>query len=73
MRLDQDQVDEQDDKVMLDIFVGETLAIGALSEPDSFSERAIIGFAVDGVKLLHGRAAGDAYRHACLAFDGYLI
>jgi hypothetical protein len=64
--LDQDQVNKQDDKIVLDIFVGESLAVGALCETDSFPESSIVGFTVHGVQLLDGSAACDAYRHACL-------
>jgi hypothetical protein len=64
--LDQDQVNKQDDKIVLDIFVGESLAVGALRETDSFPESSIVGFTVHGVQLLDGSAARDAYRHACL-------
>lgn len=48
---------------MLDIFVGEPFAVGTLGETDSFPKRPIIGLAVDGVEVLDGGAASDAYRH----------
>ena len=51
---------------MLDVFVGKTFTVGTLGEADSFSQGAVVGFAVDGVELLDGSAAGDAYGHACL-------
>lgn len=37
LRLDQHQVDEEDHKIMLDIFVGEAIAIGTLREPDALA------------------------------------
>lgn len=46
LRLDQDQVYEEDDKVMFDIFVCKALAAWALRQPDTLAQRTIIGFAV---------------------------
>jgi hypothetical protein len=46
LRFDQHQIDEQHNVIMLDIFVGETFALWALSQPDAFAETSIIGFAV---------------------------
>lgn len=45
----QDQVNEQDDKVVFDIFVRESFAPGTLCEPDALSQRAVIGLGVGGV------------------------
>ena len=49
LRLDQDQVNEEDHKVMFDIFVGEALTARALCQSYTFAQSAIIGFAVGGV------------------------
>jgi hypothetical protein len=46
LRLDQDQVDEQDYKVVLNIFVGESFAARALRQTHPLPKRAIIGLAV---------------------------
>lgn len=63
LRLDQDEIDEQNHKIMLDVLVGEALTIGTLSQADSFPQRAVVGLAVDGVQVFHRSAAGDAYWH----------
>lgn len=57
LRLDQDEIDEQDDKVVLDVFVGKFLAVGALREADAFAEGAVVGFGVGGVEGADGGAA----------------
>lgn len=41
LRLDQDQVDEQDDVVMLDVFVAEAPAVLADREPDVVAARLV--------------------------------
>jgi hypothetical protein len=46
LRLYENQVDEHDDKVMLDVFVGEALAPWALCETDALAERAVVCFAI---------------------------
>lgn len=63
LRLDQHQVDEQHDVVMLNVFIGEALAIWTLCQSDTFAERPIIGFAVGCVEVWYGVRAGDAERH----------
>lgn len=60
---DQHQIDEEDDIVMLDVFVGETLAARALGQADALAERVIVGLAVGGVKVGDGIGAFDADRH----------
>ncbi len=49
---------------MLDVFVGEAFATRALSQTDTFAQRAIISFRVGGIEVLHRCTAGDAYWHA---------
>lgn len=66
LRLDQNQIDKQHNKIVLDILVGEPLAVRALGQADPFAQGAVIGLAVDRVQVLDGRTAGDAYRHACV-------
>lgn len=51
LRLDQHQIDEQDDKVMFHVFVGELLAARTLGQAHAFAQRAVIGFAVGTVEL----------------------
>jgi hypothetical protein len=60
---DQDQIDEEDDEVMLDIFVGEALAAGALGQAHAFAEGLVVGFAVGRVQVADGIPTFDAYRH----------
>ncbi len=57
LRLDEDEVDEEHDEVMLDVFVGEALAAGALGEADAFAGGAVVGFAVGRVELVDGVTA----------------
>ena len=49
LRLDQDQVNEEDNVIMLDILVGKTFTIRTLGQAHTFSKRAIIGPAVGSV------------------------
>jgi hypothetical protein len=63
LRLDQHQVYEQHHEVMLHVFIREFLALWALCQAYTLSERAIVGFRVRGVEGAHRGAAGYAYRH----------
>jgi len=63
LRLDQDQVNEQHDEVMLDVFVGEALAARALGEPDAFAQRPVIRLAVCRVQLVDRIATFNTYGH----------
>ncbi len=63
LRLDQHQVDEQDDEIVLDVFVREALAARALREAHALAQRAVVGFAVRRVEASDGIAAGDADGH----------
>lgn len=63
---DQDQIDEEDDEVMLDIFVGESFAARTLGQTHSFSKRAVISLAVRGVKLVNWVATFNANWHGIL-------
>lgn len=58
LRLDQNQVDEEHHKIMLDVFVGKSLASGTLRETHALAERAVIGLAVACVERLD-RIPGD--------------
>jgi hypothetical protein len=49
LRLDQDQVDEEDDKVMFDVFVGEAVALRTLGQAHALAQGAVVGLAVLGV------------------------
>lgn len=64
LRLDQDEVDEQHDKIMLDVFVSEPLASWTLCQPDALSQGAIVGFAVGSVERPQRISALNAYRHS---------
>lgn len=48
---------------MLDVFVREAFAVGALREAHAFAKRAVVGFGVGRVQDGDGMAAGDAYWH----------
>jgi hypothetical protein len=48
---------------MLNVFIGETLAVWALCEANAFAECAVVGFGVRGVQGGDGMAAGYAYWH----------
>lgn len=61
--LDQDQVYEEDHKIMLDVFVGKAPASRALCKSDAFAERPVVGFAVACIKLVHWKAALNADWH----------
>ena len=51
LRFDQNKIDEQDDEIMFDIFVRESLAARTLRKTDSFTQRSIVGFAVSRVQI----------------------
>lgn len=63
MRLDQDEVDEQNDEVMLDVFVRKTLTARTLSEPDTFSQRSVIRLTVGSIQLVDWISTFNTYRH----------
>jgi hypothetical protein len=63
LRLDQDQINEQHHKVMLDIFVCEALAARALRQAHALAQGTVIGLGVGGVQCVHWEAAFYAYRH----------
>jgi hypothetical protein len=76
LRLDQDQIDEQHDKVMLDILVGKAFAPWALRESHAFAECLVIGFAVCGIECADRIATLDADWHLswfCLPFARLLF
>ena len=50
--LDQNQINEQHNKVMLDVLVGELLAARTLCQAYTFAQRAVVGFRVFGVQRL---------------------
>jgi hypothetical protein len=68
LRLDQDQINEQHDKVMLDILVGKAFAPWALRESYAFAESLVIGFAVRGIKCADRIATLDADWHLSWIF-----
>ena len=63
LRLDQDQIDEEDDEIMLDVLVCEAFAARALGQPHTFAERLVIGLAVCCVERADRIPAFNAYRH----------
>ena len=56
LRLDQHKVDKQHHQIMLDIFIGKSLASWALRQAYTLSERLVIGLAVGCVQVLHWEA-----------------
>lgn len=67
--LNQDEVNKEHDKVMLDVFVGEPLAPRALRQSHTLSKSAIVSFAVRGVKGVDWKSAFNAYRHFTTLLD----
>ena len=67
MRLDQNQINEQHHKVVLDVLVGELLAAWALRQAHAFAQRPVVGFRVLCVQRLHGVAALDTDGHGATA------
>ncbi|KAI5300011.1 alpha-1,2-mannosyltransferase (Kre5) [Ascosphaera pollenicola] len=63
LRLDQNQINEQNHKVMLDVLIRELLAARTLRQSHALAQRAVIGFAVRRVEVRDGEAAFDAYWH----------
>ncbi len=63
LRLDENEIYKQDDKVMFYIFVCKAFAVRALCQSDTFTERPVICLAVCCIKMSDGSAAGDTYRH----------
>jgi hypothetical protein len=63
LRLYKNQINEQNHKIMLDVFVGEAFASWTLRETDAFSQRLVVGFAVSGVEIGNRVAALDADGH----------
>jgi hypothetical protein len=63
LRLYQDQINEQDHKIMLDVFVGEAIAVWTLRKTDAFAQRPIICFRVFRVEGFDWVPAFYADRH----------
>ena len=60
MWLDQDEVDEENNEVVLDVFIREPFAPGTLCEADPAAELAVVGGGVRGVEGGDGVGAFDA-------------
>lgn len=67
LRLDQDQVNEQHNKVVLDVLVGELLAARTLCQAHTLAQCAVVGFRVLGVQCFDGVAALYADGHSAAA------
>jgi len=61
--LNQDKVNEEHDKVMLDIFVGESLASRTLRQSHAFTKRTVVGLAIGSVESVDWKSTFNAYRH----------
>ena len=66
LRFDQDQINEEDDEIMLDIFVGESFAARTLGQTHSLSKRAVVSLAISCVKLMDWVATFNANWHGIL-------
>ena len=64
--LDQDEINEEDDKVMFDVFVCKAFAARTLREAHTFSQGAVVRFAVCCVKLIDWISTFYAEWHARL-------
>jgi len=51
---DQNKINEEHDKVMLNILVGELLATRTLCQTHSFTERVVVRFAIGSVEMRYG-------------------
>jgi hypothetical protein len=60
---DEDKINEENNKVVLHIFVCKALAMWTLCQTNTFAQRTIISFAVRGVEVFDWSAAGNAYWH----------
>ena len=70
--LDQHQIDEQYDKIMLDVFVGEAFAAWTLCEPHTFAESLVVSFAVCGIQRTDWVPTLDTDWH-CIYWLGRLV
>jgi len=59
LRFDQDQINKQHNKVMLDVFVGESFAPRTLRQANALAQSLVVRFAVGGVEGLHGQATSE--------------
>lgn len=60
---DQDQVDEDHDKVIFDVFVGEALAARALRQSHAFALGSVIGTTIRAIQVRDRIGAFDADGH----------
>lgn len=51
LRLDQDQVNENNHEIILDVLVGESLAARALRQAHAFAQGSVIGAAVGAIEM----------------------
>jgi len=65
---DQDQIEEKDNKIMLDVFVCETLATRALCQANALSQSTVIGLTVCRVQAAYGVPALNTYGHCSERF-----
>lgn len=63
LRLDQNQVDEYDYKVMFDVFVAEVSAVLAYCQAYAVAARVLIGALIFGIECFDGEAAFYADWH----------
>jgi hypothetical protein len=61
--LDQDKINEEHNEIMLDVFIGKSLAMGALGQANSFAKCRVIGFAVLGIQRVDWISTFDTDGH----------
>lgn len=63
LRFYQDKVNKEHDKVIFDVFVGESLAARTLRQAHAFTQRSIVGAAISAVQVGDRVGAFDADGH----------
>lgn len=61
------KVDKEHDKIIFDVFVGESVAARTLRQAHAFAQRAVIGATVGAVQMGHRVGAFDADGHGVMA------
>lgn len=69
LRLNEQQVNEEHDKVIFNVFVGKPLAPGALRQSHTLALGPVIGTTVGAVEVRDRIGALDANRHRVTSID----
>lgn len=73
LRLDENQVDKEHDKVMLDVLVAEAPALAAHRQPDVVAARLVARARVLRPQRLDRVPALDANRHGCRQAPAFFV